>query len=130
MGNPEALQVSPTNTEENCFDQIVSGHHADPAGHGATENNGARGVPEPGTAHSPSKPGTSSPRSGRQQLSSTAGPGTRPGRERPDLQPVDGSDDGTDEGRQPRPAARGEVRQSAGAARQHGLRGQAGQHPG
>ena len=26
MGNPEALQVCPTNTEENCFDQIVSGH--------------------------------------------------------------------------------------------------------
>jgi hypothetical protein len=37
-------------------------------------------------------------------------------------------DAGADESRGPEPGARGEVRLTAGPARQHGIRGQAGKH--
>ena len=130
MGNPEALQVSITYSVRSRLQLYISGNHADPAGDGETEDSGARGLPEPRAAHAAPQPGAASGRCGQLQLPRTASsrPGT--GGQRSGVQPADESDDGTDEGRQPGPAPRGEVRKSAGAACQHGLRGQTGQHSG
>ena len=110
---------------------IPAGHHADPARDGETEDRSSRGVPEPGTAHSPSQPHPSQPHPTQRWLPLTcSAQPSRPCWERAGLQSVHESDDGTDESWQPGPAPGGEVRQSARPAGQYGLCGQTGQHSG